>query len=108
MIFYAMLQIDNAIISPDLITCQFACDLQQCKGACCVLGDSGAPLDEDERIVLKQIFPSLKPFLRPEGIIAIEEQGTSVVDTENDCVTPLIDGKECAYTIFENGIARWG
>jgi len=103
-----MIQIGNTNISDDLVTQQFTCDLEKCKGACCVLGDSGAPVNEDEKTVLKQIFSSIKPFLRPEGIKAIEKLGTSVIDTENDCVTPLVDGKECAYAVFEEGIARCG
>jgi len=101
-----MIQIGNANISDDLVTKQFTCDLEKCRGACCVLGDSGAPVNEDEKAVLRQIFSSIKPFLRPEGIKAIENLGTSVIDTENDCVTPLVDGKECAYAVFEDGIAR--
>jgi hypothetical protein len=103
-----MLQIDKTIVSTDLVTKEFTCNLERCKGACCVLGDSGAPLDEDEKIMLEQIYPCIKPFLRPAGVKAIGKQGTSVIDTENECVTPLIEGKECAYTIFEDGIARCG
>jgi len=103
-----MIQIGDAIISTELVTEKFTCDLQRCKGACCVLGDSGAPLDENERTIIKQIFPSVKQFLRPEGIRAIEKQGTSVIDPDDDCVTPLVEGKECAYTVFEDGIARCG
>ncbi|MBN1414892.1 MAG: DUF3109 family protein [Bacteroidales bacterium] len=103
-----MLEIDKTVISTDLFTQQFTCDLKRCKGACCVQGDSGAPLDENEKIILEQSYPSIKPFLRPEGVNAIEKQGTSVIDKENDCVTPLVEGKECAYTVFENGIARCG
>lgn len=103
-----MIQIDNTLISTDLVTKEFVCDLQKCKGACCVIGNSGAPLENDEIIILKRIFPELKPFLRDEGVKAIEKQGVSVIDEENEQVTPLIDGKECAYTVFENGIARCG
>jgi hypothetical protein len=103
-----MIQIGETIISTDLVSELFTCDLLQCKGACCVMGDSGAPLDENERILLHDIFPVLKPFLRPEGIRAIENQGTSVTDFDDECVTPLIDDKECAYTVFEDEIARCG
>ena len=103
-----MIQIGDSIISTDLVTKHFTCDLEKCKGACCVLGDSGAPVDENEKIILREVFPSVKPFLRPAGVEAIEKLGTTVIDTENDCVTPLVEGKECAYTIFENGIARCG
>jgi len=101
-----MLQIDNTLTSLDLLTSRFHCDLNACHGACCVSGDSGAPLEDNEVEILHSIYPALKPFLREESIRAIEEQGTSVIDFEGDRVTPLIGGKECAYTWFENGIAR--
>jgi len=103
-----MIEIGETIISTDLVTKLFTCDLQQCKGACCVLGDSGAPVDENERVLLQKIFPSLRAFLSTEGIQAIEELGTTVTDSDNECVTPLIEGRECAYTVFENEIARCG
>jgi hypothetical protein len=101
-----MIQIGNTNISDNLVTQKFTCDLEKCKGACCVLGDSGAPVDETEKTILDQCFNALKPFLRPEGIKTIELLGTTVIDSENDRVTPLIKGKECAYAVFENGIAR--
>jgi len=103
-----MFEIDNKIVSLDLFTEKFACDFDKCKGYCCVFGESGAPLEQQEVKILKQIFPKLKEFLRPNGIKAIEKQGTSVVDMDKDKVTPLIGRKECAYAIFENGIARCG
>ena len=101
-----MLQIDKTLISLDMIAARFTCNLEACHGACCVSGDSGAPLEQDEAEILDSIYPSLKPFLREESVRAIEAQGTSVIDIEGDLVTPLVDGKECAFTWFENGIAR--
>lgn len=103
-----MLQIEKTIISLDLLEKKFSCDLSKCKGICCIHGDSGAPLNEDEVTILKEIFELVKPFLQSEGIASILKQGTSVIDSDGDMVTPLIDGKECAYTIFENGIAFCG
>ena len=103
-----MLQIDNTIISLDFIEQHFCCDLKKCKGICCVHGDSGAPLEDDEVEILKNIFTDIKPFIRPEGIEAIDKQGTSVIDSDGDIVTPLIEGKECAYVIFDKGIAKCG
>lgn len=100
-----MLEIGKAIISLDLIRCKFSCDLDVCKGACCVMGDSGAPLEADEVRILEEIYPLVKPFLRTESVQTIEEQGTSVIDQENDTVTPLNCGMECAYVVYENGIA---
>jgi hypothetical protein len=103
-----MLEVGNAVVSADLIDKTFCCDLEKCKGACCVLGDSGAPLEDEEAVMLKKMLPSIEPYLRPEGLKAVRQWGTSVLDIENDRVTPLVDGKECAYVIFEKGIARCG
>lgn len=103
-----MIEIEGKIVSRDVFDKQFVCDLNACKGACCVLGDSGAPLEEEEAGILEDIFDDIKPFLREEGIRAIEEQGKWEIDDDGDLVTPLVDGKECVYTIFENGIAGCG
>jgi len=100
-----MLEIGNTIVSLDVISEHFTCNLDACKGACCVTGDSGAPLEPEEAKTLEDIFPALRPYLSEESIRSIEEQGTSVIDFENDTVTPLNNGKECAYTFFRNGIA---
>src|SRR3990172_2336012 len=100
-----MLEIGNTIVSLDVISSHFTCNLDACKGACCVTGDSGAPLEPAEAKILEEIFPALRPYLSEESIKSIEEQGTSVIDFEQDTVTPLNNGKECAYTFFKNGIA---
>ncbi len=96
-----MIAINNTIVSEDLLDKKFVCDLNACKGACCVEGDSGAPLEENEAHILDEVFEEVKPYMRPEGIAAIKEQGKYVVDIDGDLVTPLIDGKECAYVYFD-------
>ena len=96
-----MIQIDDKLISEDLFSEEFVCNLAKCKGICCVEGDAGAPLDEDETHILDEIYPKIKPYLRPEGIQAIEEQGTYMLDFEGDLVTPLVNNAECAYVIFD-------
>ena len=103
-----MLQIGQTIISLDLLEKKFRCDLNRCHGNCCVYGDAGAPLEEKEVELLDEVYPKVKEFLRPEGIRAIEKQGTHVTDDDGEEVTPLIKGKECAYTIIENGIYLCG
>ncbi len=104
-----MLQIQDVLVSEDLFIRSFACDLGKCKGACCVEGESGAPVAEEEKVELEKIQAAIRPYLRKEGIAAIEEQGPYVIDADGDVVTPLRDGKECAYTVFdENGIAKCG
>ena len=104
-----MIEIDKTLVSEILFERKFLCDLNACKGACCVEGDSGAPLEKSEAEYLRNNIDKIIPFLRPEGVRAIKKLGTSVVDAENDEVTPLIDMLECAYTVFdENGIAKCG
>ena len=100
-----MLEIGRTVVSLDLISSHFTCNLSACKGACCITGDSGAPLETGETEILKEIFPALRPYLSKESIKSIEEQGTSVIDIEQETVTPLNNGKECAYTFFNDGIA---
>ena len=101
-----MLQINNTIISLDVLEKNFVCDLKKCKGACCVHGDSGAPLEEGEKEKLEEIYHKVEPYLRKESVKAFQEQGVSVIDSDGDQVTPLINGEECAFTIFENDIAK--
>lgn len=103
-----MIEIDHTITSLDLLEQKFACDVKKCKGACCLYGDSGAPLEAEESKGLEKYFAKIKPYLRQEGIKAIEEQGTSFKDSDNDLVTPLIKGKECAYTFKENDVFKCG
>lgn len=103
-----MFQLNKTIISEEILEKEFVCNLSACKGACCVDGDAGAPLDEDETKILAEIFPKVKPFLRPEGIAAIEVQGTHVVSDFDELETPLIDGKDCAYVIFDGKTALCG
>ena len=66
-----MLQIDNTLISLDIKEKEFVCNLSACKGACCVDGDAGAPLDETEAKILEDIYPTIKSYLRKDGIDAI-------------------------------------
>jgi hypothetical protein len=102
-----MVQIDDKIISLDVFEQQFVCDLNACKGACCVEGDSGAPLELEEVDILAQIFDKVKPFMREEGIKEVERQGFSVIDKDGDRTTPLVKNKECAFVSFDtNGTAK--
>ena len=104
-----MIQLQNTLISEDILEKEFVCNLSKCKGACCVEGDAGAPLSEEETKTLESIFEDVKPYLRDEGIKAIEEQGTWIVGEDGDKETPLVNGSECAYVIFdEKGITKCG
>lgn len=104
-----MIEVGNTLVSELLFERQFLCDLDACKGACCVEGDEGAPLEKEEVEFLEKNIGKIKPFLRKEGIQAIEREGTSVPDREGEPVTTLVEGKECAYVIFDQkGIAKCG
>jgi hypothetical protein len=104
-----MFQIGKTLISEDILENDFVCNLDACKGACCVEGEAGAPLEDKETKVLDAIYPQVKPFLRPEGIEAIENQGTHVKGLDGEWETPLVNDKECAYVIFsKQGIAKCG
>jgi hypothetical protein len=102
-----MLEIGGHLVSEELIKENFICNLEKCKGACCIEGDSGAPLNEDELAILEEIYPKVKPYMTAKGIEAIEQQGTSVKDFEGDYTTTCVDtNKECAYVTWENGITK--
>lgn len=96
-----MILIEDTVISDDIVEQQFVCDLNKCKGACCVEGDLGAPLEEVELAIMDEIYEKVKPYLSEAGIKAIEEQGKYIEDFEGDFSTTTIDNKECAYAIYD-------
>ncbi len=99
-----MLEIDDKIISLDILREYFTCDLAHCRGACCVEGSSGAPLEEDEVDILEAEYEAYRPYMKPEGVAAVAEQGFMVVDTDGDYTTPLIGDAECAYSFEDGGV----
>ena len=103
-----MFQLNKTIVSEEILEKEFVCNLSACKGACCVDGDAGAPLEESETKILKDIYSKVKPFLRPEGIKAIEEQGVFVTSEDGEFETTLIEGRDCAYVIFDKETALCG
>ncbi|AEL26297.1 DUF3109 family protein [Cyclobacterium marinum] len=105
-----MILVENAVISDDIKEQFFVCDLEKCKGACCVEGDAGAPLQDDEIKILEKDYPSIAPFLTDEGRNAIAEKGTWVIDQENEKGTTTIgENGACAFAITdEKGILKCG
>jgi len=102
-----MIVVENTIISDDIAENHFVCDLNKCKGACCVEGDLGAPLQEEELAKIDKIFKKVEPYLSKEGKEAIERQGKYVFDEDKEFSTPTVNGKECAYAVYdENGILK--
>lgn len=96
-----MLKVGEVLISDEVRDKEFVCNLEKCKGACCVEGDFGAPLEEDELEILEEIYSVVKPYLTREGIAVIEKEGTSTVDDEGEHCTPVINGRECAYSFYD-------
>ena len=96
-----MFQLGKTIVSEEIIEKDFVCNLSACKGACCVAGEAGAPLDKGETKILEEIYPKIKPFLRKEGIAVIEKEGTWITNEWGELETPLIKGADCAYVIFD-------
>ncbi|MBI5539564.1 MAG: DUF3109 family protein [Bacteroidia bacterium] len=101
-----MIQIEDKIVSLDIFEKYFMCDVTACKGACCVAGDSGAPLEPDEILAIEEALTSIYCFMPEKSITNVEKNGVAILDSEGDLTTPLNNGKECAFTIFINGIAN--
>jgi hypothetical protein len=96
-----MITIDNAILSDDIAEKMFVCHLEKCKGACCEIGDLGAPLTQEELPILEEIYETVKPYLSQEGINAIDKQGKYVLDSDGEYSTPMIKGAACVYATKE-------
>ena len=99
-----MIQVQDKIISLDVFEKHFVCDLNACKGACCIEGDSGAPLLDEEEEILNEIYEKVKPYMKKEGITEVENQGVAIYDSEGDLTTTLVNNRECAFVVEENGI----
>ena len=104
-----MFQLGKTIVSEEIIENDFVCNLSACKGTCCVDGEAGAPLEEEELKILMDIYPKVKPYLTKEGIEAIEDQGLFIT-SEGEYETPLIPSDDsCVYINYdEKGIAQCG
>lgn len=97
-----IIQIDDCLISSDILTVKYSCDYQKCKGCCCIIGDSGAPLEDVELDVLENEFSTFKKYMTNTAIQQVEQRGYYYKDSDGDMVTPLINNEECAYTIMED------
>ena len=99
-----IVQIGDILVSEDVILEYFSCDYPVCKGVCCIVGDSGAPLKEEELDPIEANYDVFSPLMRPEGRKAVEEKGFFEIDRDGDLVTPLVPGsEECAFCLFEEG-----
>jgi len=102
-----MIAIGDVLVADDVVSAQFVCDLNACKGGCCVDGDCGAPLTKEEALIIEDIFPKVKPYLSPEYISEVERQGTHVWDDEFGYVTPTVGDGTCTYAYRDDlGIVK--
>ncbi len=109
LLLQCMIAIDNILVSDEVIKEQFVCDLNKCKGGCCVDGDAGAPLTRDELDNINEVYEKVLPYLAPESRNELERQGRYVYDKEFGWVTPTIESKICVYGITDaKGIVKCG
>jgi hypothetical protein len=98
-----MIEIGKTILSMDVIESKFCCDLGHCKGACCIEGDSGAPVTKEEADTIERLYPDFREYLSVENQEEISRQGFSLIDQDGDLVTPIVGKNECVFT-FVNDI----
>ncbi len=96
-----MVQIDNVLLSDDIIDQFFICNIEKCKGACCVEGDSGAPLEHKEIQILEDILPLVLPYMSEKGKETVAQKGTFEKDSDGDFVTTTIDNRECVFAFYD-------
>lgn len=96
-----MLQIQNTLVTLDMAEVFFCCDLEACHGECCIEGDAGAPVTEEECERIKAVLPVVEDHLLPAARRVIDGQGVAYVDEEGDLVTSIIEGKNCVFTCYD-------
>ena len=96
-----MVQIQDTIVSLDVITKEFCCDLKKCHGACCIEGDAGAPVTTDEIARIEELLPVIWEDLSPQARQVISEKGVSYPDPECELVTQIVNGKDCVFTCYD-------
>lgn len=98
-----MLQIQDTLVTLDIVERFFCCDLEKCLGECCIDGDAGAPITPEEEEQIRRALPDIWDDLLPSAQRAIEEGGISYIDVESDLVTQIVDGKNCVFTCYGEG-----
>ena len=97
-----MVQIDNVVVSLDVLREKFVCNLDACKGECCIEGDAGAPVELEEVEKLEEVLPVVWDEMSPEARAVIDKQGVVYTDRDGDLVTSIVNGKDCVFTCYES------
>lgn len=92
-----MIQVGNTILSLDILEKEFCCNLDVCHGCCCIEGDAGAPLEDDEVQIIERLLPQIWNDLTPEARQIIEQQGVSYLDKDGERVTSIVNNKDCVF-----------
>ena len=98
-----IIQIGNVLVSPDIITEEFCCDLGRCKGQCCVEGDAGAPVSLDEVMAIEDALDEVWPELSASAQAVIDRQGVAYTDVDGKLVTSIVGGRDCVFTCYDKG-----
>ena len=98
-----ILQVKNVLVSPDILTENFCCDLDVCKGACCIEGDAGAPVTLNEIAEIEVSLDYVWDELSASAQAVLDKQGVAYTDSDGDLVTNIVNGKDCVFTCYENG-----
>ena len=96
-----IIQIDNVLVSAEILTESFCCDLSKCKGICCIEGDAGAPITFEELALLEDNLEAIKKDLSIEAQLVIASQGVAYTDKDGDLVTSIVNGKDCVFTCYD-------
>ena len=97
-----IIEIQDTLVSTDIITEEFCCDLESCKGKCCIVGDAGAPVELDEVMELENVLDTVWPHLSASAQAVIDKQGVAYTDEEGDLVTSIVNGKDCVFTYYDD------
>lgn len=97
-----IVQIDNVLVSSDILTEYFCCDLAKCKGICCIEGDAGAPITLDELAMIEENLDAVRHDMSVPAQLVVEAQGVAYNDRDGDLVTSIVNGKDCVFTCYED------
>ena len=98
-----IIEIDDKLVSGDIFTEEFCCDLDACKGICCVEGDAGAPVTLDEVGGIESALDTVWDDMSASAQAVVDRQGVAYTDRDGDLVTSIVGGKDCVFTCYENG-----
>ena len=93
-----IIDVDGVLLSPDILTKCFCCDLDSCKGVCCVEGDAGAPVTIDEIGEIENVIDDVWDNLSASAQSIIDKQGVAYTDRDGELVTSIVGGKDCVFT----------